>query len=710
MRTREGRWREASRFAAVVIGVAFSIGLSPVWHSAKGAENPASAAPRANIFEGTYLHRASGKDLFQSKLKRESKADGSTLYTAACLQEMYSLLADAQGRPKEYGVSWGTSPGLGFQYVFSGNEIVRTVRKPRVPPAETRFKPRPGSLPDFNARPDPYLMEHVLLRAYDMAKGGPQTLRVYDMDNRGTGFQEYGITLKLADEEGVLLPNGKFKARHIVQVQEGGGGTWFSKSPGSQTDVWADDDLVILRVYRHREPYEVILQDYNNPKALISAGETAQGLTVPPKATAPTRTTPKQEAPIIPVAKKPLSSEEYSKDFEFMWKEIGERYPGELFKAKKIDWPAVRSEYEPKVKAAKSDEEFVKLCAEVVGKLRDGHSYVLCKTIPSEKLYPREERISPGAGLIECKGGQIAVLQVYPNSDADKAGLKKGMVVTKIDGEDALSYAEKRSRERWENGYTSSERAARWSAVWTLLSGRQDTEVKVEAGTEKGQTKTYALKRSFGQLLRCPKLRDYVSVAGMKQAGPCSYQILPGKYGYIHIVKFTGKDGGRSEIERILQEFKDAKGLIVDVRGNGGGYVPQVQWPQEKPTVVIIDPGTFSAGEGFAADFGFLGNPKGHPNLKIIGRATAGSSSEKCDSTVPSGLFSFHYSIRGRRGAINCGPDGTIEYYGVRPDVEVMPEIEDLKRGEDTFIKRAVELLNDRERNNTVWPIHKVGG
>jgi C-terminal processing protease CtpA/Prc len=98
------------------------------------------------------------------------------------------------------------------------------------------------------------------------------------------------------------------------------------------------------------------------------------------------------------------------------------------------------------------------------------------------------------------------------------------------------------------------------------------------------------------------------------------------------------------------------------------------------------------------AYFGWGRASKGHPSLKIIGQCTAGASSEKSSATVPSGLFSFHYTIRGRKGINNCGPGGLIEYYGVKPDVEVIPDVEDLRRGEDTHIKCALGLLDDKTR------------
>ncbi|MCU0722461.1 MAG: S41 family peptidase, partial [Planctomycetes bacterium] len=312
----------------------------------------------------------------------------------------------------------------------------------------------------------------------------------------------------------------------------------------------------------------------------------------------------------------------YLGDFRFLWEELSQKYPKELFEAKGIDWAAVKAEFEPRAAAARTDEEFVRLCIEVVGRLKDGHAYVECKSIPADKLYPADDRINPGAGFVECADGSIAVLRVYPNSSAEKAGLKPGMRVKTVDGEDAKAFVDKAAKARWDRGGVSSERAARFSAAWLLLSGPKGSTVKlgVEVPGAAG-TRAAVLERSFGQLLRCPKLGDYPPPDGLKNQGRCSYGTVQGrggKYGYLYLLKFDGRDGGKADIEKALEDFRKEKvrGLIVDVRGNGGGGVPAVEWPKELRVVLIIDPGTFSAGEGFAAYVGWSKEaPQGHPGL-----------------------------------------------------------------------------------------------
>ncbi len=405
-------------------------------------------------------------------------------------------------------------------------------------------------------------------------------------------------------------------------------------------------------------------------------------------------------------AQEPPKTASYLKDFDFLWTTLRDQVPGEILRVKGVDWNAVRKEFEPKVRAAKDDREFVRLCAWAVMRLRDGHAWVSCPTVKPEEIYGTEEtRSNPGIGLVECGGRlELAILTVL--GPAAQAGIERGMVVKKINGEPASAWSDKAYVSAWAGGGYSSDRAARHAAIWNLLSGPKDSEVTVEVEGKDRATKTVTLKRSWGRLLRCPKLQDYVSVGAIRTQGSCGWATLENDIGYLQIHDFRGGDGGKADIEAALQDLGAAKGLIVDVRGNGGGGVPQVAWPT-KPTVLIIDPGTFSAGEGFAAYFGWSKEtPKGHPDLRIVGQGTAGSSSAKAEAKVPSGLFSFGYSTRGRKGVVNCGPGGMIEFYGVHPDEPVLPDAADLRAGKDTCLERAKALLAMRLAGRP-WPAAK---
>ncbi|HOK77729.1 MAG TPA: hypothetical protein PLW35_08420 [Verrucomicrobiota bacterium] len=49
----------------------------------------------------------------------------------------------------------------------------------------------------------------------------------------------------------------------FVHTQTSSANTWFKKRAGHRTDFWVLDNRVIVRVLRHREPYELVILDYN---------------------------------------------------------------------------------------------------------------------------------------------------------------------------------------------------------------------------------------------------------------------------------------------------------------------------------------------------------------------------------------------------------------------------------------------------------------
>jgi C-terminal processing protease CtpA/Prc len=384
----------------------------------------------------------------------------------------------------------------------------------------------------------------------------------------------------------------------------------------------------------------------------------------------------------------------YSTDFEFLWKSLGEKVPADLMKARGVDWAAVRKTYAPLAKAAKTDVEFARVCSDLVQQLRDGHAYVECKTVKPEDLFDATASMNPGLGLVECQGGRFMVLSAY--RDAAAAGLKRGMIVLTVDGVDAAKVATKAADETWKRGGFSSARGARFGAVWNLLSGKLDTEVKLTVETEPGKQKEFTLKRTL-RLLRCPKPKEWYAPEGLKTEGrDTTWALLDESWGLIQSARFGDDDGGKAAIETALAGLKDAKGLILDVRGNGGGGVPSIAWPEDKPIAILIDPGTLSAGEGFAGHFGDTSkNPKRRATIRLFGATTAGSSGEKTHLSTPSGLVTAHFVSRGYKGSLNCGPGGMIEFYGVHPDVEVLPDPALAAKGEDACVEKAKAFLKN---------------
>lgn len=119
-------------------------------------------------------------------------------------------------------------------------------------------------------------MANILLRAFALGERETKDFYVYDWDNNGEGFVNYTIRVRHAGREKVQVPAGTFEANHLVLTQMSSADTWFKKRAGDVTEFWVLDNHAIVRVLRHREPYEMTLLDYTVPEKLMSESHQAR--------------------------------------------------------------------------------------------------------------------------------------------------------------------------------------------------------------------------------------------------------------------------------------------------------------------------------------------------------------------------------------------------------------------------------------------------
>jgi carboxyl-terminal processing protease len=169
-------------------------------------------------------------------------------------------------------------------------------------------------------------------------------------------------------------------------------------------------------------------------------------------------------------------------------------------------------------------------------------------------------------------------------------------------------------------------------------------------------------------------------------------------------------------IERNVTSFQEqgVRGLVLDLRGNSGGrldvgtrllshflpsgasiyeevdrsgrrrmhFTRSDQTPYELPLVVLVDGGTASMGEIFAAAV------KEHGAATVLGTTTAGSvaAAQVFALGDGSGLQITVFEILSSDGK-------KLNQVGVMPDEVVEPDAVALASGEDPVLSRAVEIL-----------------
>lgn len=247
-------------------------------------QKPLDPIPSANdlpgtlTFHGRYKHRSRGRDIeTPSELWLKETQDGG-LMAVAQLPFMGSteLAASDKGhRLTRHRIGQSASGNRPFYQVelkLGDGKVQLTRRGVRQDCDGKELTVPEGAWFDPNARPDSYCAANVLLRAFAVAENASKEFRVYDWDNSGEALVDYTIRVKHAGKERVEVPAGTFEANHLVLTQVTSANTWFKKRAGHVTDFWVLGNHVIVRILRHREPYEMVLLDYTVPAKLPGHG------------------------------------------------------------------------------------------------------------------------------------------------------------------------------------------------------------------------------------------------------------------------------------------------------------------------------------------------------------------------------------------------------------------------------------------------------
>ena len=209
---------------------------------------------------------------------------------------------------------------------------------------------------------------------------------------------------------------------------------------------------------------------------------------------------------------------------------------------------------------------------------------------------------------------------------------------------------------------------------------------------------------------------NYRIASGLK------YIILDDNIGYVRCESF--EDGvGDGNVSVMLQSLALCKGLIIDVRGNGGGQLDKartlashftnerllvgyishktgkgrndfsspkaeyldpasdgIRW--QKPVVVLTNRGVYSAANDFIKCIKLC------PNVTIMGDRTGGGSGMPFNNELPNG-WTVRYSA-----VIFYDKDMKHTEFGIDPDIFLSFSGADIAQNKDTYIEKAREYLS----------------
>lgn len=314
---------------------------------------------------------------------------------------------------------------------------------------------------------------------------------------------------------------------------------------------------------------------------------------------------------------------------------------------------------------------------------------------PYSRYYTREEYAELnesnsgsycGIGALvaqDSKTGKVYIVEAYEGGAAKEAGIVTGDCIVKVDGKSV-------EKDELED-------------VVDRMKGREGTTVEVEFYIAKSKThQTFTMERRN------------VEVPSVE------YQILEKDMGYIQISGFKETTAKQFSDALDKLEEKNIKGLIIDLRDNGGGLLDSVvdmmgrMLPEkkeivsvkdkngkgttyysennktfEKPLVVLVNENTASASEVFS------GAVQDYKIGKLVGTTTFGKG------IVQTVMGLFDDSAIKLTTAKYYTPNGrNIHKTGLEPDIEVELDEKLQQKGvysmdEDNQLQKAIQVLRN---------------
>jgi carboxyl-terminal processing protease len=398
--------------------------------------------------------------------------------------------------------------------------------------------------------------------------------------------------------------------------------------------------------------------------------------------------------------KERLTAKDRKEVFEKVWKEIHDHYYDASYNG--VDWDEVHRRYAPLVEATKTDQEFYALISQMTSELHDAHTRF---SSPEQwKNFRRQQGVTVGF-TVDDLDGKTVVTSVIPGTEAAHAGIEPGMIVLRVN---EMTIGERIAEIQKKRLPSSSERATRWFIYNRVFAGPADSAVKV------------ALQRADGSVFEASVRRQIYS-----EAPQVITHVLPSGNVYLRFDGFQHPI--TKEFRDALQRFRDAPGLIVDLRRNGGGdlavllpiagyffgkktlfakdstrtgkplssYVGLFKLPLQLyvgrpgdqiysgPVVILVDAHSASSSEVFAAGM------QDTMRAKVIGSQSCGCVLGIAKPRVMKGGGVLEmsevlwFSPKGRK----------LEGTGIIPDQLVVPTMFDLQRGRDAVLAAADKTL-----------------
>ena len=382
-----------------------------------------------------------------------------------------------------------------------------------------------------------------------------------------------------------------------------------------------------------------------------------------------------------------------------------------------VDWNAVRTELRPRAEAAKTTGELRGVITAMLSRLGQSHFALLPS---SSESTARDGSGDSGGGSatpgfdLRLVGKDILVTGVARPSCAATAGVKPGWRLTAIAGRPVNALLQ-----RLPDGLNDRLRGLEaWRLIQSRLRGIEGSSIELtfEDGAGDQVQRTIARQMEHGQVVTVGSLPTmFVRVEDAEHRTPAGRRV--GHIGFN--VWMPAVDG---LFQKAVDRFRDADGIILDLRGNPGGLAAMLMGisghfvnerrplgimktrsnelrfvvnPREVdaagrpvavysgPVAIVVDAMSGSASECFTGGMQSIGR------ARVFGQTTMGQALPALFDKLPNGDVLIH-----AYGDFVTADGTRLEGRGVIPDQELPLRREDLLAGRDRSLEAALAWID----------------
>lgn len=363
------------------------------------------------------------------------------------------------------------------------------------------------------------------------------------------------------------------------------------------------------------------------------------------------------------------------------------------------DWSKKLKENIPLFINAKDELSYELACIQLIGDIQDTHA----------NIWGGADKIDEWKGTnysplqVRIIENQLVVIDYYNEELKSEVGLNIGDVITKINGKTIDEIIKDKSKY-----YPASNSPTRLRDISADFLRSNSKKIEIEFKSDNSETKAKAIKLYP---------RDSLNIYHWyRKSEDKSYRMLENNIGYVTLQTITEND-----ISKIKDEFKNAKGIIIDIRNYPSTFVPfslgsyfvSTSTPFVKFTHGNVDnPGEFtftknleipSQGKTYKGKLIVLVNElsqsqaeytamafRAGNNTTIIGSTTAGADGNVSTIMLPGGLRTMISGI-----GVYYPNGGETQRVGIVPDMEIKPTVKGIREGKDELLEKAIEIITN---------------